>query len=67
MPEVFRKWEDTVTEYIVTIMTGSSSDNWILLALWLQPLLITHTYSAITISSHFTVHRCMRTRILSLH
>jgi hypothetical protein len=30
-------------------MTGSSSDDWILLALRLQPLLITLTYSAIAI------------------
>jgi hypothetical protein len=30
-------------------MTGSSSDDWILLALWLQPLVITLTYSAIAI------------------
>jgi hypothetical protein len=28
----------------VVEMTGSSSDDWILLALWLQPLLITLTY-----------------------
>jgi hypothetical protein len=33
----------------MTIMTGSSSDDWILLAVWLQPLVITLTYSAITI------------------
>jgi hypothetical protein len=33
----------------VTIMTGSSSDDWILLALWLQPLVITLTYSSTTI------------------
>jgi hypothetical protein len=31
----------------VTKMTGSSSDDWFLLALWLQPLVITLTYSAI--------------------
>jgi hypothetical protein len=30
-------------------MTGSSSDDWILLALWLQPLLITLTYNAVAI------------------
>jgi hypothetical protein len=41
------------TRYIVTCtrdeMTGSSSDDWILLALWLQPFLITLTYNAIAI------------------
>jgi sulfur carrier protein ThiS len=31
------------------IMVGSSSDVWILLALWLQPLLITLSHNAITI------------------
>jgi hypothetical protein len=30
-------------------MMGSSSDDWILLALWLQPLVITLTYNAIAI------------------
>jgi hypothetical protein len=30
-------------------MTGSSSDDWILLALWLQPLVITLTHSDIAI------------------
>jgi hypothetical protein len=34
----------------VTKMTGLSSDDWILLALWLQPLVITLTFSAIAIS-----------------
>jgi hypothetical protein len=33
----------------VTKMTGSSSDDWILLALRLQVLLITHKYNAIAI------------------
>jgi hypothetical protein len=30
-------------------MTGSSSDDWILLALWLQPLLVTLSHNPITI------------------
>jgi hypothetical protein len=30
-------------------ISGSSSDDWILLALWLQPLVITVTHSAIAI------------------
>jgi hypothetical protein len=39
-------------------MTGSSSDDWILSALWLQPLLITLTYSAIAIphTLHSSLH-----------
>jgi hypothetical protein len=41
----------------MTIMTGSSSDDWILLALQLQPLLITLNHSSIADSHHlqFTV------------
>jgi hypothetical protein len=39
----------------VTIMTGSSSDDWILLALWLQPLSITLNHNTIADSTHFTI------------
>jgi hypothetical protein len=60
-------------KYIVTcrvvhvmIMTGSSSDDWILLALRLQPLLITRKHNTVAIP-HTLVHRCRRTRILSFH
>jgi hypothetical protein len=36
-------------------MTGSSSDDWILLAVRLQPLLITLNHNTIADSTHFTI------------
>jgi hypothetical protein len=40
---------DTCWVVRVTIMTGSSSDDWILLALRLQSILITHNHNTIAI------------------
>jgi hypothetical protein len=39
---------------LVTIMMGSSSDDWIVLALWLQSLLVTLNHDAIVVPHTFS-------------